>query len=135
MGVCDAQAARRSKSGVRRGLWGFGNFGRFCGGLSHRTLLQRQCCERLGLNVLGPPTPYQMRHAGASWEFASKIRTLSEVQRRGRWRSPSSLLRYDGGHGSAELGGRAAAQHGRLFGPMQVWLNENDADLKESGPS
>ena len=46
----------------------------------------------LGLEVLGPITPYLLRHAGASWEFGSGLRTLSEVQRRGRWRAPLSVL-------------------------------------------
>jgi len=49
---------------------------------------------RLGLDQGNLPTPYQLRHAGASWEFAAGVRTLAETQRRGRWRAAASVRRY-----------------------------------------
>lgn len=54
-----------------------------------------RACTGLGLGALGCPTLYQLRHAGASWDFASGRRTLPEVQRRGRWRAPISVRRYE----------------------------------------
>ena len=53
----------------------------------------RPACERLHLECRGSPTPYQLRHSGASWEFAAGTRTLAEVQRRGRWRATASVRR------------------------------------------
>ena len=43
------------------------------------------------------PTLYQVRHSGASVEFADKVRTLAEIQRRGRWRAVQSVRRYEKG--------------------------------------
>ena len=57
----------------------------------------RASCAALRLDVLGPPTPHQLRHAGASWDFAAGARNLSEIQRRGRWRATASVRRYEKG--------------------------------------
>ena len=65
----------------------------------------RQACHHLQLPEI--PTLYQLRHGGASWDFAAGRRTLAEVQRRGRWRAPASVRRY-------EKGGRAGEQLNRL---------------------
>ena len=40
---------------------------------------------------------YQLRHTGASADFASNKRTIEAVKRRGRWRSDISLRRYEKG--------------------------------------
>lgn len=40
-------------------------------------------------------TPHCCRHGGASADFARQLRTLVEVQRRGRWRAASSVRRYE----------------------------------------
>ena len=48
----------------------------------------------LGAGVLSP-TPHGLRHGGASHDRAVRCRLLSEVQRRGLWKSPSSVRRYD----------------------------------------
>ena len=39
--------------------------------------------------------PYQLRHAGASWDRFKKFRTQLEVKMRGRWASDSSMTRYE----------------------------------------
>ena len=67
----------------------------------------KEACITLGLQTLGPPTPYQLRHAGASWDFAAGLRNLAEVQRRGRWKATASVRRY-------EKGGRVSEQLNRL---------------------
>ena len=67
----------------------------------------RHTAAQIGLGDLGMITPYQLRHAGAFWEYASSLRSLAEVQRRGRWRSPMSVRRY-------EKGGRLAEQLRKL---------------------
>jgi hypothetical protein len=67
----------------------------------------RAACTVLRLDKDGPPSPYQIRHAGASWDFAAGDRTLAEVQRRGRWRAGASVRRY-------EKGGRITEQLNRL---------------------
>jgi len=67
----------------------------------------REACVGLQLECLGPPTLYQLRHSGASADFASNRRTLAEIQRRGRWRTSASVRRY-------EKGGRVSQQLMRL---------------------
>jgi hypothetical protein len=49
------------------------------------------------LGVIGPPHPYRLRHGGASRDFLLKRRSLEEIQRRGRWKSFSSVRRYEKG--------------------------------------
>ncbi len=71
----------------------------------------RAACEKLELLALSPATPYQLRHARASWDFAAGIRTLAEVQRRGRWRAAAIVRRY-------EKGGRVSEQLNKL--PLAV---------------
>jgi len=39
--------------------------------------------------------PYQLRHSGASGDMAKNYRTALEVQKRGTWRTTTSLVRYE----------------------------------------
>ena len=41
------------------------------------------------------PTPHGLRHGGASHDRAHGTRTLLEIQARGKWRSFSSVVRYE----------------------------------------
>ena len=68
----------------------------------------------LGLKPLDPVL-YQARHSGASTDRASGVRTLAEIQKRGRWSSPASVVRY-------EKGGRLSEQLGRLPSELQGHL-------------
>lgn len=62
-----------------------------------RKLLAR-AVAKLGLKRwLGDVDAYQLRHGGASFDFVSKARGLEEVRRRGRWRSWTSVRRYEKG--------------------------------------
>lgn len=49
------------------------------------------------MESLGAPHPYRLRHAGASRDFLSKARTMSEIQQRGRWKAAASVRRYQKG--------------------------------------
>eukprot|EP00959_Pyramimonas_sp_CCMP1952_P341554 7154714-Pyramimonas_sp.AAC.1 len=48
-------------------------------------------CQLEGLGI----APYSLRHAGPSWDVIAGRRSQLEVQRRGRWASMSSLIRYE----------------------------------------
>ena len=48
--------------------------------------------QRLQISQL---VPYQMRHSGASIDYAMSYRTTSEIQRRGGWRQAKSVARYE----------------------------------------
>ena len=50
-----------------------------------------QAAARLQL----PVTPYQWRHSGPSIDISRRLRTLTEVQKRGRWKSQKSVTRYE----------------------------------------
>ena len=47
-----------------------------------------------GLEVLHPVL-YQLRHAGASIDAASRLRSLEEIRARGRWAAATSMMRYE----------------------------------------
>ena len=53
-----------------------------------------EAVRRCGLSIL-MPVPYMLRHAGPSYDILTKLRTLPEVQRRGRWLSLTSVRRYE----------------------------------------
>ena len=52
----------------------------------------RQACEELKIR---DPSLYRLRHGGASHDAATRMRTLQEIKRRGRWASDTSLRRYE----------------------------------------
>ena len=51
----------------------------------------------LDLTRLGRVHAYQLRHGGASHDFACKTRTLRDIKRRGRWATWGSLRRFEMG--------------------------------------
>ena len=69
-------------------------------------------------------TPYAMRHAGASHDAIHKLRTLAEIQKRGRWRCHRSVTRY-------EKGGRVGASYARLSLKTRVWMERCVANLEK----
>ena len=40
-------------------------------------------------------SPYLLRHAGPSWDALTGVRPMLEIQRRGQWKSVSSMARYE----------------------------------------
>ena len=62
-----------------------------------------EATDALRLDKLGDMHPYRLRHTGASVDFALNSRRLEEVQRRGRWRTATSLRRYEHGARLNEL--------------------------------
>ena len=75
---------------------------------SHYFKVFSQVTETLGLDM----TPYQMRHSGPSIDRSRNLRSLLEVQKRGRWRSHKSVARY-------EKSARRAATFQMLPPPLQ----------------
>jgi hypothetical protein len=59
---------------------------------------------------------YQLRHSGASLDAALRLRSIQQVQQRGRWASFSSVRRY-------EKGGRLAEQANMLSPALRVRAN------------
>ena len=53
-----------------------------------------RAAELSGLGHLGL-TPYHLRHAGPSWDALTGLRGQREIQRRGRWASQTSVVRYE----------------------------------------
>jgi len=49
------------------------------------------------IGVRYPVLPYQLRHTGASTDFATGDRNLESIRRRGRWRAEQSVRRYEKG--------------------------------------
>ena len=51
-----------------------------------------QCRREL---LLPKIVPYQWRHSGPSADMQSRSRTIAQVQKRGRWQTQKSVLRYE----------------------------------------
>ena len=56
--------------------------------------LAAQASTLAGLEIL-QPVLYQLRHAGASIDAASHLRSLEEIRARGRWAAATSMMRYE----------------------------------------
>ena len=67
---------------------------------------------------------YALRHSGASADRLEKKRPLVEVKRRGRWRSDSSLRRY-------EKGGFAAVQLSKCSAALRTFARTCEQRLLE----
>ena len=50
-----------------------------------------QAAQKIGVHLV----PYQARHSGASIDAANGIRSIQAIQKRGRWASKRSVLRYE----------------------------------------
>lgn len=79
-----------------------------------------RAAEKLGLEI----TPYQTRHSGPSIDRARKLRSQQEVQRRGQWKSQSSVQRY-------EKSARLASNFEALPQALQTHCNQCEAELSE----
>ena len=66
------------------GLWTF-SYQQFVSGLV-------QVCVDSGMPKM---VPYEMHHSGPSHDRCLKLRSLLQVQKRGRWKSTRSLVRYE----------------------------------------
>jgi hypothetical protein len=62
--------------------------------------------DKLGID-LGPP--HSIRHSGPAHDAATAYRTMWQIQRRGRWASERSVLRYAKTHAYVEARARAPA--------------------------
>ena len=80
----------------------------------------RKAAESLKISFV----PYQLRHSGASWDVARSYRNIHEVQRRGLWKTNTSVARY-------EKHGRMIAEYEKLDAPLRVWLEARHQDLEQ----
>ena len=62
-------------------------------GLEYNALL-RLAARVTGSDILDPQ-PYGLRHGGASMDILTSRRSLSEVKKRGRWKTDASVRRYE----------------------------------------
>ncbi|CAK0878156.1 unnamed protein product [Prorocentrum cordatum] len=76
----------------------------------------RRAVTAFGLRRLGAAHLCQLRHAGPSHDSAASCRTLEEMRRRGRWRTWSSVRRYEKGSRLTEV------LHPRLSAPVILEL-------------
>ena len=76
-----------------------------------------QSWSALGLDPMGAPSLYRLRHGGASYESLHKLREMTAIQARGRWQSVKSLKNY-------EKGGRLQ----QLFGSLPRKVQQASAD-------
>lgn len=65
--------------------------------------------QELGLNPLGQPHLYRLRHGGASHEAAHGLRELTAIQARGRWQTLKSVKNYEKGGRLQQLFGALSA--------------------------
>ena len=67
----------------------------------------RKAVRRLGLTFVGPP--HSVRHTGPSRDHFLGYRTLTEIQKRGRWMSKDSVFRYSKDHVLVQMMARQPA--------------------------
>lgn len=60
---------------------------------------------KLKLTKIGPLHAYRFRHGGASHDCGNQLRDLAAIQQRGRWKTASSMRRYQKGGRLAQLFG------------------------------
>lgn len=53
--------------------------------------------KTLGFTALGEPSLYRLRHGGASYEAANRLREMTAIQTRGRWQAVKSMKNYEKG--------------------------------------
>lgn len=70
----------------------------------------REGCARLGYLSVGIEHLYQLRHSGASFDVASGHLDVVGAMKKGRWRSMSSLRRYERGGRLNEVLARLSPQ-------------------------
>ena len=68
----------------------------------------QKAASSLGVDFIGPP--HTVRHSGPSHDAATGYRTIWQIQRRGRWSSERSVLRYAKTHAWLEAGAKVPAQ-------------------------
>ena len=54
----------------------------------------KRAADAVGCSILRPK-PHGLRHGGASHDKALGLRSLGDIQLRGKWRSPLSVQRYE----------------------------------------
>jgi hypothetical protein len=69
--------------------------------------------RRLNLGKIHAIHAYRFRHGGASYDFVMKLRDLTSVQHRGRWKSLNSVRRYQKGARLAQLFGALPARRAK----------------------
>ena len=79
-----------------------------------------RACQRLGIAHLNL-TPHVLRHSGPSSDCYHKVRSLEEIQQRGRWKSLSSVMRY-------KKPGRMLLTHQKI--PQSFWKQTLTARTK-----
>lgn len=62
--------------------------------ITYLTTVLKDCARDSSTDHLQPQL-YSLRHGGASWDCLSRRRRLDEIKKRGRWRSDSSVRRYE----------------------------------------
>ena len=78
----------------------------------------RRASQSLGLHI----TPHQMRHSGASIDRARQTRTVEALRKRGRWKTVTSIFRY-------EKHGRLNDTWGEIRPDVQAWMRMAEAEI------
>lgn len=68
-------------------------------------LFMQQQWQKHHFETLNAPRLYRLRHGGASFELAGRLRPITEVQIRGRWETVRSLKNYEKGSRLSQLFG------------------------------
>lgn len=118
--VCSLAKQKELQEGPEVSMWGF----------NARKYLQiwRACVGALDVASLAT-SPYQNRHGGASRDHLMRLRSVQEIQRRGRWACDTSARIYD-------KPGRLQQVLNKMQGDLQPfgeYVRRNFADLYLGG--
>ena len=80
----------------------------------------KDAAKSIGVSMV----PYQLRHAGPSWDRIKGWRTLEEIQKRGHWAVFASMARY-------EKSSRIVADYHMIPVDMRLWMERVADDLEQ----
>ena len=84
---------------------------------------------------MGIKCTYQLRHGVASTDVLQGVRTLSEVQKRGRWKAQKSVTRYSNGGWVSEVFAELSVNLKREAIAAEKWMAKTFAAGGRAGSS
>ena len=78
--------------------------------------------NQLNYVVMGINCTYQLRHGSASTDVLTNLRSLTEVQKRGRWGSQKSVRRYSNGGRVSQVFDSLDAEQKAIAAAAERWM-------------
>jgi integrase len=91
---------------------------------SEAVKLWNESLMELGYIEHGINCTYQIRHGSASTDVLTGLRTLTEIQKRGRWEAAKSVKRYTNGGRISQVYDNLSGSQKHEAAQAEVWINK-----------